>query len=91
MNVQPDWIAVGRTVAAAAKVQIASVDEASNTITLAQAIVRQGGDFVWLWKDSSGQVVINGAAPDIGAFEFAGATAAAASPKPAGTPVPSSR
>ncbi len=69
MGVQCDWIAVGPTVASSVKVQIVSTDDAANTVTLSQPVTRKPGDFVWLWKDSSGRQVLLGAAPDIGAFE----------------------
>jgi hypothetical protein len=70
MGVQNDWIAVGPSLAAAAKVQIAAVDDKTNTITLASAISRKVGDHIWLHRDSDGTVVISGKAPDIGALEI---------------------
>ena len=65
-GVQPDWVAVGTQDNA---VQIASIDYAANTITLAAHLERSPGDSVWLYKDSSGRVVLYGA-PDIGAYEL---------------------
>ena len=76
MGIRYDWIAVGSTVAASAKVQIAGADDEANTITLAKPIARRDGDFVWLWKDSSGREVVQGSAPSIGAFEHLGGSPA---------------
>lgn len=72
MGVQSEWIAVGQSIGNSTKVQIASVDHTDNRITLTQSIQRTNGDFVWLWKDSRGDIVIEGSAPDIGASEYAG-------------------
>lgn len=80
MGIQCDWIAVGLTVATAAKVRIAGADDDRNTITLANQIARSDGDFVWLWKDTSGRQVVHGSAPDIGAFEFNGGVQLPAAP-----------
>ena len=66
-GVSPDWIAVGTTNHAA---QIASIDYASNIITLAAAISRSPNDPVWLYRDSNGRQVLYGSAPDIGAYEY---------------------
>jgi MYXO-CTERM domain-containing protein len=63
-----DWVAIG---AVDRVVEIRAIDYPTNTITLANAVPRAAGDPVWLYKDSSGRVVLYGAAPDIGAFEFA--------------------
>ena len=73
MNVNNDWIAIGsdpNNITTASKVQIASINDATNTITLKQSISRSDGDYVWLWKDSDGTQVIQGNAPDVGAFEL---------------------
>jgi hypothetical protein len=75
-GVQPDWISVGSATNAA---QIASIDYATNAITLAGSIPRNDNDPVYLYKDSDGTRVLYGNAPDIGAFEFV----------PGGTCVPS--
>jgi MYXO-CTERM domain-containing protein len=64
-GVQADWIRVGATDTA----QIASIDYATNTLTLATALTRGAGDDVYLYKDSNGTIVLNGANPDIGAYQ----------------------
>lgn len=64
--VSADWIRVGATTT----VQITSINYVTNTITLANAISRSDGDQVFLYKDSSGTVVLSGAAPDIGAYPY---------------------
>ncbi len=66
-GVQADWIAVGSVNNV---VQISSINYDTNTITLANSISRQDNDPVWLYKDSSGNRVLFGSAPDIGAFEY---------------------
>ena len=63
---QADWMRVGSTTI----VQIASIDYTTNTITLASPISRSIGDPVYLYKDSSGRVVLMGMAPDVGAYPF---------------------
>jgi hypothetical protein len=75
VGVQPDWIRVGNTL-----VQIASVNYAANTITLAQAISWSSGAAVNLYRDSSGNVVLSGAAPDLGAFPSSGSIATPTAP-----------
>jgi len=65
---QGDWIRVG----ASTTVQISSITYASNTLTLANSIACSNGDSVYLYKDSSGTVVLSGANPDIGAYPFVG-------------------
>ena len=62
----PDWIAIG-TVANAVK--IVAVDYAAKTITLATPMTWADNAPIWLYSDSSGRRVLNGAAPDIGAHE----------------------
>jgi hypothetical protein len=64
--VNADWIRVGTTSA----VQISSINYATNTITLANAIQRSPKDPVYLYKDSSGNTVLFGTAPDIGAYQY---------------------
>lgn len=63
----PDWVAVG-TVGNVA--QISSVNYTTNTITLASPLTWTNGASVWLYKDSSGSVVLYGSAPDYGAHEY---------------------
>jgi hypothetical protein len=62
--VQPDWIAVGSM---STVVQIVSIS--GNTITLAQSVARTDNAPVWLYRKSDGVRVLNGSAPDAGAFE----------------------
>jgi len=71
-TLEADWIAVGTTVSAADKVQISSINYGTDTITLASAITWADDDYVWLYKDSDGDVVLYGDAPDQGAHEFSG-------------------
>lgn len=65
----PDWIAVGTVTNI---VEVARVDYAANTITLASPATWADGDAVWLYKNSSGKRVLYGSAPDIGAHEYEG-------------------
>jgi hypothetical protein len=62
-----DWIAVGSVDNVA---QITAIDYAGGALTLASPLPRSPGDAVWLYKGSSGAVVLVGSAPDIGAFEY---------------------
>jgi hypothetical protein len=62
---QGDWIRVGPTTT----VQIVAINYATNTLTLASSISRSAGNPVYLYKDSNGNVVLNGAKPDIGASQ----------------------
>jgi hypothetical protein len=64
VGVQADWVRVG----ASATAQIASVNYATNTITLAQPISWTSGAPVNLFRDSRGNSVLTGSAPDLGAF-----------------------
>jgi hypothetical protein len=68
--INADWIRVGPT----NTVQIASIDYATNTITLTNTITRSANDPVYLYKDSNGNVVLFGTAPDIGAYQGPGPT-----------------
>lgn len=65
-NVDADWIAVGTV---GNIVQISSINYATNTITLTSGISYNDGDSIWLVKDSRGNVVLRGSAPDMGAYE----------------------
>ncbi|MEM7367465.1 MAG: T9SS type A sorting domain-containing protein [Bacteroidota bacterium] len=69
MGVEQDWIAVGESIADAHIVQVVDVIDSLNRMVLAADIQRTPSDFVWLWKNSQGKVVIQGEAPDIGASE----------------------
>jgi hypothetical protein len=66
-----DYICVGLTVADAECVQIDSITD-GDTIELASGISRSDNDYVWLQKDSSGNLVLAGTAPDYGAHEYTG-------------------
>jgi len=66
-----DYICVGATVGAADCMQISAVNYATNTITVAD-FTRVDGEYVWLYKDSSGNIVLVGSAPDQGAYEGEG-------------------
>jgi len=66
-NVNEDWICVG-TVSNCA--QIDSINYSTNILTMKNALDRDDGDDVWLYKDSSGEVVLLGTAPDYGAHEY---------------------
>jgi hypothetical protein len=63
---QGDWIRVGTSTT----VQIASVNYATNTLTLATAIARSPGTAVYLYKNSAGTVVLLGSLPTVGAAPF---------------------
>jgi hypothetical protein len=62
-----DWIAIG-TVSNVAS--IAAINYAANSITLAAPMTWDAGAPIWLYRDSSGRVVLHGSAPDLGAFEY---------------------
>jgi len=64
-GIQPDWIAIGTVTNV---VQVASINYATNTITLASPMTWANNAPVWLYKDSSGRAVLTGAAPNIGAL-----------------------
>ena len=73
---QADWLRVGPT----STVQIASINYTTNTITLTNSISRSSGDPVYLYRDSSGRIVLTGAAPAVGAYPFNSAAAAPQAP-----------
>jgi hypothetical protein len=62
----PDRIAIGTVTHIA---EIASIDYATNTITLASPTSWTDRAKVWLNRDSSGRGVLAGRAPDLGAHE----------------------
>jgi hypothetical protein len=64
--VDSDWIKIENQI----PVQIISIDYSTNTIVLASSVTWNNGDGVNLYKDSSGNVVLVGNNPDIGAFEY---------------------
>lgn len=63
----PDWIAIG-TVSNVA--QVSSINYSTNTITLASAMTWADDDPVWLYKNSDGDRVLYGTAPDLGAHPY---------------------
>src|SRR5262249_13009936 len=69
-GVQADWIRVGSFVT----VQIASVNYSTNTLNLATPVSWVSGAQIFLYKDSNGNVVLNGTKPDIGALQHPGGT-----------------
>jgi hypothetical protein len=71
-----DWIRVGSSTT----VQISAINYTTNTITLVSGISRSSGNPVYLYKDSAGNVVLPGANPDIGAYPYSAASAAAPAP-----------
>lgn len=65
-GVQADWIRIG----ANTTVQISAVNYSANTLSLASPISWMSGAPIYLYKNSSGVVVLNAANPDIGAYPF---------------------
>lgn len=66
-NHQPDKLAVGTLTNI---VQISSIDYATQTIALSSSITWSDNDNVWLYSRNDGTLVLNGPAPDLGAFEY---------------------
>jgi len=75
-QVSPDWIRIGT----GTFVQIAAggINYSTNVITLASAVSWSSGAGVYLYKNSSGTVVLTGANPDIGAIPFTASSTVAA-------------
>jgi len=67
----PDWIAIGTV---GNVVKISSINYTTKTITLASAKTWSNGASIWLYKKSDGVQVLYGTAPDMGAYEYSGAT-----------------
>jgi hypothetical protein len=67
-KVSPDWIRIG----ASTTVQISSINYATKVITLGSPVSWNNADPVYLYKNSSGTVVLTGANPDMGAFPSGG-------------------
>jgi len=63
-GVPADWI---RIVASTA-VQISAINYSTNTITLASPATWASGAPIYLYKDSDGTTVLNGANPNVGAY-----------------------
>jgi hypothetical protein len=68
--VSADWIKIGEQ----EPVQISSIDYDTNTIILTESRNWNDNDTVNLYKNSNGNIVLSGAAPDIGAYEYQGST-----------------
>jgi hypothetical protein len=66
-SVAADSIAIGTV---SNTVQISSINYDTKTITLAYPMTWSNDAPVWLYKNSSGQVVLRGSAPDCGAHEY---------------------
>jgi len=64
-----DWIAIGTINNV---VQISSINYAINTITLASPMTWADDAPIWLYKDSDGDIVLNGTAPNYGAYQGEG-------------------
>ncbi len=79
-SVAADWIAIGTI---SNVVQISSINYSTNTITLASPTTWSDNAPIWLYKNSSGQQVLYGSAPDYGAYEYASATPPADTTPPA--------
>jgi len=62
--VSPDWIRIGPSTT----VQIASINYSADTLTLANPVSWNSNDPIYLYKNSSGTIVLTGANPNIGAF-----------------------
>lgn len=79
---QADWIRVGASTTG----QISSINYSTNVVTMTGSLACTNGDSVWLYKDSNGNVKINGSANDVGAYQLAQTTVATPSFSPiAGT------
>ena len=66
-NIQADWIAIGTV---SNVVQISSINYSTKTITLTSPMTWSNNASIWLYKDSTGNIVLSGSAPDIGAHEY---------------------
>ncbi|MDL1985833.1 MAG: hypothetical protein LWX54_16910 [Deltaproteobacteria bacterium] len=62
-----DYISIGTVTNT---VQISSINYSTETITLASAMTWSDNANIWLYKDSTGRIVLDGQAPDIGAYEL---------------------
>jgi len=68
-TIDADWIAIGTV---GNTVAISSINYGTNTITLAEAKSWSDEDSVWLYKDSDGDIVLVGDAPNYGAYQGEG-------------------
>lgn len=62
---QGDWIRIG----ASTTTQITGMNYTTNTATIAPAVTRSVGNPVYLYKNSSGTIVLTGALPNIGSSQ----------------------
>jgi len=67
-QVSPDWIRIGNNTAV--QITANAINYSTNTITLTSPVTWNTGDPIYLYKDSSGTVVLTGSKPDLGAFPF---------------------
>jgi hypothetical protein len=65
--IQADSISIGSVANTA---EIAAIDYKTNTIELVNPMTWADDARIWLYKNSNGTVVLEGTAPDIGAYEF---------------------
>lgn len=65
---EADWLAIGTV---SNVYQISTVNSyTTGSTTFTGAVSCTNGDDVWLYKKSDGEIVLAGAAPDVGAFEY---------------------
>ncbi len=74
--VDADQIRIGTSTYAT----IASINYATNTITLVSGVARNDGDPVYLYKKSDGDIVLVGTLPDVGAYEYGAGVATPGAP-----------
>lgn len=67
IDLHADWIAIGTV---ANVVQVSAVDHEMGTIELAAPMTWEDGASVWLYRKSNGEIVLFGAAPEMGAHEY---------------------
>jgi hypothetical protein len=84
LGVQPDCIRIGSSTTACIATGGGQINYANNTVTLASPASWNNGDPVYLYKDSNGNVVLNGANPDIGAMVSSGSGSGSPPAPPSG-------
>ena len=67
---------------------VGGINRSANTITLTRPSSWNNGDPVYLYKDSSGTVVLNGANPDLGAMVASGSGSGSPPAPPTGLAAP---
>ena len=70
-SIPADWVQIGSSTTA----QITAVNYNNNILTFSSSVACSTGDALYLYKDSQGNVLLNGAKPDIGAYPYTGGTA----------------